>query len=49
MFIDYPTAESYAKFNQRKAMGIIPSHAKIGGKKTNMCRNYLKFYLLAQE
>jgi len=31
MLIDYPTAESYAKFNQRKAMGIIPPNAKIGG------------------
>jgi murein L,D-transpeptidase YafK len=31
MMIDYPTAESYAKFNQRKAQGIIPANARIGG------------------
>lgn len=31
MMIDYPTQESYQKFNQRKAQGIIPSGAKIGG------------------
>jgi len=31
MMLDYPTAESYAKFNQRKAQGIIPSNARIGG------------------
>jgi murein L,D-transpeptidase YafK len=29
--IDYPTAESYAKFNERKAQGLIPQNAKIGG------------------
>ena len=31
MAIDYPTAESYQKFNQRKAAGEIPANAKIGG------------------
>jgi len=31
MGIDYPTAESYAKFNQRKANGTIPKTARIGG------------------
>ena len=31
MMIDYPTRESYQKFNQRKEQGIIPSGAKIGG------------------
>ena len=31
MMLDYPTQESYAKFNQRKTQGIIPSDAKIGG------------------
>ncbi len=31
MLIDYPNQESYQKFNQRKARGIIPSDAKIGG------------------
>jgi murein L,D-transpeptidase YafK len=29
--IDYPTAESYAKFKQRKERGEIPANAKIGG------------------
>lgn len=29
--IDYPTAESRAKFQQRKERGEIPAHAKIGG------------------
>ena len=29
--IDYPTAESYQKFNQRKVKGLIPSDARIGG------------------
>ncbi|WP_276480669.1 L,D-transpeptidase family protein [Paraflavitalea pollutisoli] len=28
--LDYPNAESVAKFNQRKAQGIIPKGAKIG-------------------
>jgi murein L,D-transpeptidase YafK len=31
MKLDYPTAADYAKFNQRKAAGIIPKNAKIGG------------------
>lgn len=31
MLIDYPTKESYEKFNERKAKGIIPNNAKIGG------------------
>ncbi len=31
MFLDYPTRESWEKFNQRKAQGIIPKTAKIGG------------------
>ncbi len=29
--IDYPTAQSYQKFNERKARGVIPSDARIGG------------------
>ena len=29
--IDYPNAESIEKFNARKAEGIIPANAKIGG------------------
>lgn len=29
--IDYPTKESYDKFNQRKQRGEIPANAKIGG------------------
>ncbi|MBW0163916.1 MAG: L,D-transpeptidase [Sediminibacterium sp. Gen4] len=31
LLIDYPNAESVAKFNQRKAAGLIPSNAQIGG------------------
>ncbi len=31
MMLDYPTAESYAKFNLRKAQGLIPKNAQIGG------------------
>jgi murein L,D-transpeptidase YafK len=31
MAIDYPTKESYEKFNQRKQRGEIPSDARIGG------------------
>lgn len=31
MMLDYPTQESYAKFNERKARGIIPRNASIGG------------------
>lgn len=29
--IDYPNKESWEKFNQRKAEGLIPKSAKIGG------------------
>lgn len=29
--LDYPTAESYEKFKQRKAAGLIPQNAQIGG------------------
>lgn len=29
--LDYPTTESYMKFNARKAKGLIPSGARIGG------------------
>jgi murein L,D-transpeptidase YafK len=29
--LDYPNAESYRRFNERKARGLIPAHAKIGG------------------
>ena len=31
LMLDYPTAESYEKFKQRKAAGIIPQNAQIGG------------------
>jgi len=31
MALDYPTKESYEKFNQRKQHGEIPSDARIGG------------------
>lgn len=31
MLLDYPTKESWEKFNQRKAAGTIPKSAKIGG------------------
>jgi murein L,D-transpeptidase YafK len=31
LLLDYPTSADIAKFNQRKAQGIIPSNAKIGG------------------
>lgn len=31
MMIDYPNQESYQKFNQRKAQGVIPYGARIGG------------------
>lgn len=31
MLIDYPTAVDIEKFNRRKQMGQIPTHAKIGG------------------
>ena len=29
--IDYPNKESYEKFNKRKAYGLIPANAQIGG------------------
>ena len=31
MMLDYPTASDYQKFNERKAKGLIPANAKIGG------------------
>ena len=31
MALNYPTQESYQKFNQRKQRGEIPASAKIGG------------------
>ena len=31
LMLDYPTKESWAKFKERKAKGLIPSNAKIGG------------------
>lgn len=31
LMLDYPNKESWAKFNERKAKGIIPQKAKIGG------------------
>lgn len=31
LMIDYPNEESIAKFNRRKAAGIIPANAQIGG------------------
>ncbi len=31
LLLDYPTNESVEKFNQRKAQGILPRNAKIGG------------------
>jgi lipoprotein-anchoring transpeptidase ErfK/SrfK len=31
LMLDYPNKESYTKFNQRKAKGLIPKNAKIGG------------------
>ena len=31
IMLDYPTKESYDKFNYRKAHGIIPKSAQIGG------------------
>ncbi len=31
MMLDYPNAESYKKFNDRKARGLIPQNASIGG------------------
>jgi murein L,D-transpeptidase YafK len=29
--LDYPNAESYQKFNDRKARGLLPANAQIGG------------------
>jgi murein L,D-transpeptidase YafK len=29
--LDYPNKESWAKFNRRKAQGLIPRYARIGG------------------
>ena len=31
IMLDYPNAESYAKFAERKAQGLIPKDAQIGG------------------
>lgn len=31
LMLDYPTKESYQKFSERKARGIIPKSARIGG------------------
>lgn len=31
LMLDYPNQESWAKFKQRKANGVIPASAKIGG------------------
>lgn len=31
LLLDYPNAESYVKFNERKKLGLIPRNAKIGG------------------
>ena len=31
LLLDYPNEQSIAKFNERKAKGIIPRNAKIGG------------------
>ena len=31
MLLDYPTKSDYEKFNARKAKGLIPASAKIGG------------------
>lgn len=30
MLLDYPTQESYRRFNERKAQGVIPKTARIG-------------------
>ena len=30
MLIDYPTKADYAKFNERKAQGLVPKNARIG-------------------
>ena len=31
MLLDYPNADSYKKFKERKAEGLIPKNAEIGG------------------
>jgi len=31
MMLDYPTKDSYTTFNNRKAQGVIPTNASIGG------------------
>lgn len=31
LLLDYPTAESYERFKDRKAKGVIPKNARIGG------------------
>ncbi len=31
LMLDYPNADSYRKFNDRKARGLIPQNASIGG------------------
>jgi lipoprotein-anchoring transpeptidase ErfK/SrfK len=31
LMLDFPNKESWAKFNERKAKGLIPKSAKIGG------------------
>ncbi len=31
LMLDYPTKESWEKFNRRKAQGLIPQSARIGG------------------
>lgn len=31
MMLDYPNQDSYRRFNERKAKGVIPQGAKIGG------------------
>lgn len=31
MILDYPTKDSWDKFNRRKAQGLIPKNARIGG------------------
>jgi murein L,D-transpeptidase YafK len=31
LMLDYPTKDSWAKFNERKSRGLIPKGAKIGG------------------
>jgi len=31
MMLDYPNKESFTRFNDRKAKGLIPKSAKIGG------------------